>query len=242
MKIIPVIDILDKIVVRGVAGNRVEYRPIESRLTKSVLPLEVAKALRLHCQTDRLYLADLDAIVNGSLDEALYEELEKEGSRLILDAGVQEEIQLTRLIKTGATQVVCGLESLASREFLRNALSQYGAEKIIFSLDMKQEQPITKIPEWRSCTAEEIATEVIEWGARELIVLDLADVGTGKGVSTVSLCQKLKQSFPTVKLITGGGVKTEADWGACRKTEAIDGLLVASAVHQGTLTPETFLD
>ena len=64
--IIPVIDILNGVVVRGVAGKRSEYKPIVSRLTDRTDVLGVAEAFRQHFHVSRLYVADLDAILGGS--------------------------------------------------------------------------------------------------------------------------------------------------------------------------------
>ena len=46
LKVIPVIDILNGIVVHAVRGKRREYQPLQSILCKSVEPLEVAKAFK----------------------------------------------------------------------------------------------------------------------------------------------------------------------------------------------------
>ncbi|HLN90033.1 MAG TPA: HisA/HisF-related TIM barrel protein, partial [Candidatus Binatia bacterium] len=65
MKVIPVIDILNKVVVHAVKGKRNEYKPIQSILCRSVEPLEVAKAFRT-LGFSEVYVADLDAIISCS--------------------------------------------------------------------------------------------------------------------------------------------------------------------------------
>ena len=62
MRIIPVLDMLNGIVVRGVGGRRSEYQPIVSRLTSSTDPVEVARVLVYAFQPAEMYVADLDAI------------------------------------------------------------------------------------------------------------------------------------------------------------------------------------
>jgi len=64
MKILPVLDVMGGVVVRGIAGRRSEYRPIVSRLTASTDPGDVAEAFRQHFGFDQLYLADLDALAD----------------------------------------------------------------------------------------------------------------------------------------------------------------------------------
>ena len=43
MKVVPVIDILNGVVVHAVRGKRSEYKPLQSSLSNSVDPVEVAK-------------------------------------------------------------------------------------------------------------------------------------------------------------------------------------------------------
>lgn len=59
MKIIPVIDLKDKIAVHGKSGNRDEYKPLESVICKSSNPIEVAKAYKER-GAKTIYIADLN--------------------------------------------------------------------------------------------------------------------------------------------------------------------------------------
>jgi phosphoribosylformimino-5-aminoimidazole carboxamide ribotide isomerase len=68
-----------------------------------------------------------------------------------------------------------------------------------------------------------------------MIVLDLADVGTGGGTRTLDLCRELKAKHPQIELIAGGGVRNLDD--LKRIADAgCSGALVASALHDGRLT------
>ena len=88
MKVIPVIDILNGIVVHAVRGKRREYQPLQSILCKSVEPLEVAKAFKA-LGFSELYIADLDAITGGSVNFQVFKRIAKEtGLKLMVDAGV----------------------------------------------------------------------------------------------------------------------------------------------------------
>jgi uncharacterized protein related to proFAR isomerase len=48
-------------------------------------------------------------------------------------------------------------------------------------------------------------------GLRRFIVLDLAQVGTGRGVNTLALCRRIADEVPGGEIITGGGVTTRSD-------------------------------
>src|SRR5947209_5499838 len=112
MKILPVIDLAGGTVVRAVAGRRSEYRPLVSRLTTSVDPLDVAAALRDHFGWAEFYLADLDAIQGGEPSVRVSEQLHAAGFRLWLDAGVRDVGDAERWAVAGVEQIVVGLETV----------------------------------------------------------------------------------------------------------------------------------
>src|SRR5262245_46812912 len=79
MRIIPVLDLLNGVVVRGVAGERSNYRPVVSRLVDQPEPLAVARAFRAQLGLGLLYVADLDAILHDRPSRDLYRRLAADG-------------------------------------------------------------------------------------------------------------------------------------------------------------------
>ena len=88
MEIIPVLDLLDGHVVRGIGGRRDEYRPIESDLIDSSHALDIAGAFRDRFGLTRLYVADLNAIQHQTPDLATIHGLVDAGFELMVDAGL----------------------------------------------------------------------------------------------------------------------------------------------------------
>ena len=236
MRIIPVIDILDSVVVRGVAGQRAEYRPIESVLCDSVEPLAVANAFRNELGLSTLYVADLDAIQNAEPNFETYEALRADGFELLIDAGLRNAFNVEAALMAGASKVIVGLETWPSLATLEMMLQKIGPERVIFSLDLKNGRPIRKLDDVLNDDPIDMGCAVIECGVRELIVLDLASVGLASGPTTLEICQELKDFAPKLKLITGGGVRSSADLATLREA-GIDGALVASSLHDGSVTP-----
>ena len=76
MRVIPVLDIKDGLVVRGIGGRRDEYRPIASKLTASCQPVDVARAFRDLLGLEEIYLADLDAIAGARPAWDIYREIQ----------------------------------------------------------------------------------------------------------------------------------------------------------------------
>ena len=230
MRLIPVLDILNGVVVRGVAGKRDQYRPIVSGLTKSVQALDVARAIRSRFGFDLFYVADLDAIMYQRSGEALYRQLIIDGFRLWIDAGVADVSQALRLLDIGAERVVAGLESCPSASALREIVDALTTERVVFSLDLQGGIPLAG-PEWGK-DPEAIAALAIRSGVTQLIVLDLVGVGTGLGVPTIPLCQKLRATHGSaIEIVTGGGVRDQGDLDQLESI-GIDGVLVASILHQ----------
>jgi len=236
MQIIPVLDLMNSVVVRGVGGRRDEYRPIESTLTQSAAPLDVADALRQHFGLTALYVADLDAILQSEPNLAIYEQLAAAGFDLMVDAGLRSLLDAETVLTAGARRVIAGTESWPLLSSLESLCRRIGPERLIVSLDLQQGRMIRSFPDLLCEEPVEVGAALIEAGVRQLIVLDLASVGTGGGVPTLELCQALRDFCPEVTLITGGGIRSVADLKQLEHS-GIDGALVASALHDGRVTP-----
>lgn len=235
MQIIPVLDLLNSVVVRGVAGNRSQYLPVQSQLTSSCQPLDVANAIRDEFGWSTLYVADLDAILHDNANFGTYEQLSSAGFHLIVDAGMKSAADADATLANGASQVIIGLETWPTLASLELLIRKLGPDQVIFGLDLLNGQPLRTLRDLISNEPIDIAAAVIEAGIEQMIVLDLASVGTGSGISTLPLSREIQQFSPTAKLITGGGVRQPSDLIELSK-QRLSGVLVASALHNGSLT------
>jgi phosphoribosylformimino-5-aminoimidazole carboxamide ribotide isomerase len=238
MRIIPVIDLMGGQVVRGVAGQRDLYRPIQSANCASSTPVDVATALAARFDFRELYLADLDAIAGRAPAWNTYQQLASAGLSLWVDAGVDTLLRARQLAdwRPPLAGVIAGLESLAHLDLLAELVASVGAERLVFSLDLKHGRPLVRAPQLAELSARQIADRAIQCGVRRLIVLDLAQVGVGAGLSTLELCAALKREHPALEITTGGGVRHAQD--LSRIADAgCDAALVASALHDGRLSP-----
>ena len=87
---------------------------------------------------------------------------------------------------------VVGLESVGGPETVRALLGLPGGEGVIFSLDLKNGQPLGELSCWCGADAWSIVQEVIGMGLRRVIVLDLARVG--EGGRRDKLCQRISRT------------------------------------------------
>ena len=236
MRIIPVLDLKGGLIVRGIAGKRDLYKPIESRLCSSARPAEVAASLRNLLGPGPMYLADLDAIAGEAPALEVCVELEGLGFELMIDAGIRSAASARQLAVELDGDLIAALETLPAPALLAELVEELGAGRLIFSLDLADGRPLAPGDDWPS-EAEEIAREAVSAGVERLILLDLKAVGTGEGPAHLDRCAAFKESYAGLELVTGGGVRDLDDLLALRSV-GVDGVLVASALHDGRLGSE----
>lgn len=239
MKILPVLDLKHGDVVHAVAGRRSEYRPIESRLTSSTAPGAVAKAVGKHCDTESLYVADLDAITEGRPQWEIARQLADESLRLWLDAGVSDAAGAALALRSGAHRVVVGLESCPSPARLSEIVAAIGADRVTFSLDTLGCRMLTSQSATWPSSLFETARLIRAAGVSSFILLDLSSVGVRRGVTTAGVCQLLRNdpAFSGAELITGGGIRSVRDLEQLERIP-VNYALVATALHDGTFSSE----
>jgi phosphoribosylformimino-5-aminoimidazole carboxamide ribotide isomerase len=236
-RLIPVLDVMNGRVVRAVGGLRERYQPILCPFTSSPKPFDIANALLQMTGANELYIADLDAITGKPhVSPAVQAVLEMWQVTTWLDAGIGRNDALD-LPELPHLRPVVGSETCRAPEVLLDAIRTSGGRPVAFSIDLKRGRLLGN---WRNWELEGdrdvmvLARRVVGMGVRTLIVLDLAHVGTGTGSGTEPLLKAIRNEFPDVELIAGGGVKTWADVDRLGEAGA-DAVLVASALHDGTL-------
>ncbi|MDA1052141.1 MAG: HisA/HisF-related TIM barrel protein [Planctomycetota bacterium] len=242
MQIIPVIDLKDGVVVRGVAGRRELYRPVESVLGCDATPNSVADAFVSRLGFQSVYVADLDAIAGAEPNWAAYQAITSTGLRPMVDAGTNCVERTSGFVDDSADGgwcggVVVGLESLRSERDLLALCAAIGPERAVFSLDLRNGKPLTEISTWNEAEPIELVDAAVSAGFGRLIVLDLASVGVGQGVSVRTLCASIRSRHPQLEMISGGGVRDQRDL-AELAAAGCDAALVASALHDGRLSKQ----
>lgn len=230
MILIPVIDLMRGQVVRAVRGDRASYRPIVSALCEGSDPVTMARALCAHCDSTRLYAADLDALTGGQAQAEVIgrilcalPELE-----FWVDAGFADAQGAQRLrdrVGEGAQRIVpvFASESLRSRDDLAQCFPD--RETGVLSLDRRDGRRLDPAGCWEAPQ---------DWPGR-VIVMTLERVGADAGPDLATL-REVQARSPGTKLIGAGGIRHAADLDAARDAGAW-AWLVASALHDGRLPP-----
>jgi phosphoribosylformimino-5-aminoimidazole carboxamide ribotide isomerase len=235
VKAIPVIDLLDGVVVHAVRGKRKEYQPLKSVLCNCAEPVGVAVAL-WKLGFKELYVADLDVIIGkGSNSAAIKQIAEATNFEIMVDSGVNDLKGAGQALQSGASKVVLGTETLADLNFVKDALETFGDQQIIVSLDLMNGNVLSKSEQLRLMSPMHVALALQELGVRQLIVLDLARVGSDEGTD-LELLNKLVKGV-NMKVYVGGGVRDIQDLKTLQQL-GISGALIATALHTGKISAE----
>ena len=220
-EIIPVIDLRHGAVVRARAGDRASYAPIVTPLAKGSAPADVARGLLGAVPARILYVADLDAIIDGAApDRASLDAIAAAcpGTTLWVDAGFAEATGVEAFLAAGLGRPVIGSESQADAGLVR-ALG----DRAVFSLDTRDGERL----------GPDALHETPAHWPRDVIVMTLGRIGVGAGPDLGRLAA-VASSSPATRLYAAGGVRGPAVIAALRRL-GVAGALVASAIHDGTL-------
>jgi phosphoribosylformimino-5-aminoimidazole carboxamide ribotide isomerase len=235
MRVIPVMDLRDGLAVHAKSGEREDYQPVVSVLTDNAEPLSVARAFHEKLDLSELYIADLNAIQGCGHHRALISRLaQHSGMSLNVDAGASDVTSALQVLETGASRVIIGAETLASWGTLLAIGAAIPAHRRIFSLDMRAGRILSRCLELSASTPMEVLSRLHQAGWREVILLDLARVGTALGAGQ-DLVRQARQAFPGLSLLVGGGVRDLAELEALGAL-GVAGVLLATALHAGALT------
>jgi phosphoribosylformimino-5-aminoimidazole carboxamide ribotide isomerase len=233
MLIVPVLDLKGGIVVHARRGQRADYAPLRSPLVDGCEPVAVARALCAVGQTSSLYVADLDALAGEPVDVATLVALSAV-AELWVDAGATTLGRAAALARAGVVRNVVGTESLGP-----DARSECDAASpsppLVLSVDLRDGRLISPRPELAGRDPAAAAPLATALGVRELLVIDVARVGSGYGPPLRAVGQ-LAAALPGVAIYAGGGVRDEHDLRALASAGAT-GALVATALHEGRITP-----
>jgi len=238
LQIIGVLDLQGGRAVHARAGSRDRYSAVQNAAGWPIDPGNARTLAEIYTDVlgvSDIYAADLDAILERRPQDDVTKDLASLSAPLWLDAGVRSVHDARRAIELGASRVIVGLETLPSFEVLSNICTALGKEPVVFSLDLRDGEPmVTNGVELPSALSpESIAKTAASSGVGTLIVIDLARVGTGRGLD-VDLLKRIRAAAPDLRLIAGGGVREWDDLVRVAKS-GCNGALLATALHNGRI-------
>lgn len=225
IKKIPVLDLKDGQAVSGKSGLRDTYQPLQTVFAPSANPVEIALGLKLN-GADELYIADLDLIEsNGHNINDI--KMVNTIIPVILDAGVKNAEGFSFFLDY-AFKLIVPTETLESLDELYEIFEKYPKERIIISVDVKDNELFCKNLD---LTLKEFKEVLVDIGASQIILLDISSVGTNNGYN-----KELLDEFKDLKdcLIIGGGLNKESIDELERL--GIKKVLVGTSLHSGEIS------
>jgi HisA/HisF family protein len=242
MRIIPVIDLRGGRAVRGRAGDRERYRPVESRLAGDPPgdlsdPGALLSAYGAALRPDTVYVADLDRILGRGTNDAVLEGLVAAAPhvRFLWDGGFAGASALAGAPRGGRVVPVIGTETLRSIEELRPLRRPSPGGRPILSLDLRAGGLVSRSALLSGVGEDEVLAQAGRRGIRTVIVLFLDRIGTGLGLPLERL-RRLRAAAPGMEWLAGGGIASIDDLLSLRDA-GFSGALVATALHDGSIRP-----
>jgi HisA/HisF family protein len=223
MEIIPVIDLKDGVVVRAWMGQRDQYRPIETPLSPSSDPVDVVRGLLSVSAFRTLYVADLDAIERKGDAKTALARVKSAFPQLDVwvDNGLAAAAAARAFLDESSDHLVLGSEAQMDTLLVEGLRDD---PRVVLSLDFRGDAFIGP---------PSLLASPDMW-PRRVIVMTLARVGSGAGPDLGRLGE-IRKAAGNRFIYAAGGVRNRADL-AGLKQAGIAGALVASSLHDGTLT------
>lgn len=234
MRVIGVLDLAGGRAVHARGGDRTRYAPVTVPGTGT--PGDAPELARWYAGPlglGELYAADLDALAGGAPQRDLVRRLAAIGVPLLVDAAVGSPADAERALGDGAARVIVALESLPSFGALGSIVRAVGAGRACFGLDLRGGVPIVRRAAPPVGTPLEAMARAGDEGVRTAVVIDVARVGGGGG-SGVALLRAIRERWPELEIIAGGGVRDAGDL-ASLAAAGVDGALVATALLEGRM-------
>lgn len=241
MRIIPVMDMLNGLVVQGIGGQRNEYKPISSSvISSSAELLDIAKSYENKLGLNWFYIADLDKIQrtnNMNINKDKIIDLVKlKHYETAIDAGCKTIEDVREIAKWKVNQIVLGTETLQSLDILTEAVNLIGSEKIIISIDIKAGELLANSSEIKKLHYTSIARVAEKLGLNSIIVIELQKVGSQSGPFNQALLEIVEHTND-IPVLAGGGVRNIDDLLELQK-HGVSGALIGTAFHKGKIKKE----
>jgi phosphoribosylformimino-5-aminoimidazole carboxamide ribotide isomerase len=229
MLIIPAIDIIDGKCVRLRRGD------YEQKTVYAASPAEVA-AQFADAGFTFLHVVDLQGakekkIVNW---DSIASIIAVPGLHVEVGGGIRTTDDIKKLIEIGVSRTVIGSVAAKSPELVEYWIKQFGDEKIVIGMDVKENT--VAISGWLEDSHRApmgFVLDLMKRGAKIFICTDISRDCMLGGVN-IDFYQNLKSAFPKLSIIASGGISTLEDIRILKKAE-LAGVIIGKAIYENKL-------
>ncbi len=233
--IFPAMDLMDGGCVRLLKGD------FEARTNYDTDPVEVAQTYAT-AGAKWMHIVDLDGAKSGKTEQSdlILKIANSANIKVQTGGGLRDLEQIRKLLDGGVDRVVIGSLAVKNPQMVKHWIRELGSDAICIALDVNQGEegeyrPATKgWTEPSKKTLWEVLDGYLGTGLRTTLVTDIGRDGMQKG-GNVDLYKRIQKDFPTLDLITSGGVGNLSHVKKL-KTLKPHGIIIGKALYEGNFT------
>lgn len=232
MLVLPAIDLKDGKAVRLFKGDYLQ------KTIYSENPVSIAKDFE-KMGAQYIHIIDLDGAKDGNCDnfETIKEIRQNIDIPIEIGGGIRNSKTVSLYLnELKIDRVILGTSAVEDKEFLKEILKEYGPEKIVVSVDVKDEFVSTS--GWTKTSKVEY-TEFIKYletiGVKYIVVTDISKDGTLSGPN-FDMYKKIKE-ISNINFVVSGGIKNEENIYDVSKL-GYYGCIVGKAYYEGKVNLE----
>lgn len=184
-----------------------------------------------------LHLVDLDGAFTGLTKNA--EIIRKIGESvhvpLQLGGGIRTKDSVEKALSFGISRIILGTMAVEEPRMASELVSEHG-EAILVGIDARDGKVAVKgWKESSTLNVLELASQIEEWGVKEVVYTDISRDGTLKGPDFEGL--KTILAHTSLQIIVSGGISSLGDLTALKPYgERIRGVIIGKALYSNQLT------
>lgn len=233
--IFPAIDLMGGQCVRLYQGD------FAQKTNYAADPIAVAQSYA-DAGAEWVHIVDLDGAKSGQAEqsELILKIANKVDINVQTGGGLRDLLQIKRLLDGGVARVVLGSLAVTNPQMVKFWLSELGKDKIVLALDVKLDADGTPFPTTKGWTETgarnlwELLDEYASSGLETILVTDIGRDGV-EGGGNNGLYRSIQSQYPTLQLITSGGVGT-LDHVRDLKALAPHGVIIGKALYENRFT------
>lgn len=233
--IYPAMDLMDGGCVRLLKGD------FDARTNYSADPVDVAKAYA-EAGAEWMHIVDLDGAKAGksAQTDLILKIANSANIKVQTGGGIRDISQIQTLLNGGVDRVVIGSLAISNPQMVKHWLKEFGPSAICLALDVNQgddgefRPAIKGWTEPSDKTLWDVLSDYLGSGLKTILVTDIGRDGMQIG-GNIELYKRIQSEFPTIDLITSGGVG-KLDHVKALKTLNPHGIIIGKALYEGAFS------
>lgn len=185
-----------------------------------------------------LHVVNLDGAFSegGAQNWALLSGLAEAGPRLQFGGGIRTAHDVQRALDAGVSRVILGTVAVEAPDLVTRAVSRFGAERVLVSLDARDGMVRTR--GWQADSGQcvvDLGRRMAECGVRTVVHTDISRDGVLAGVNAPASAELARTTG--LRVIASGGVASLQDVLRAREEAAagVVGVITGRALYTGKL-------